>query len=205
MKTPEDAAAVNTAPQRVRDASRPARGIRAGAAIVLAAATLPAVGLTEAMAQSPEPVRSVDGRPPIALGEIDASAARYCENIADAAADARLQRQAAALRRLEEEIDGRIALLEDKRRETEDWLRKREQFLEMAEKGLIDIYSQMRPEAASAQLALMNDVTAAAILTRLNARVAGAILAEMDAAKAARLASIMVGIGNPDPVRRPAG
>ncbi len=143
-----------------------------------------------------EEVRVVGERTASAFAELEAGAARYCENIADAAADARLQRQAEALRRLEGEIETRIAELEAKRAETERWLARREEFLAMAEEGLVEIYRGMRPEAASAQLAIMNEVAAASLLTRLPSRAASAILNEMDPQKAARLASIMVGIGS---------
>jgi flagellar motility protein MotE (MotC chaperone) len=145
-----------------------------------------------------EDVRVVAEGPSGGFVGLEEGAARFCENIADQAAEARMRRQAEALRRLEGEIEARIAELEAKRAETEEWLARRERFLAMAEDGLVSIYAQMRPDAASAQLAIMNEVAAAAILTKLAPREASAILDEMDAQKAARLASIMVGIGARD-------
>jgi len=58
----------------------------------------------------------------------------------------------------------------------------------------------MRPDAAAAQLAVMDDVMAASVLTKLNSRNASAILAEMDPGRAARIANAMVG-----PIAAPNG
>ncbi len=149
-----------------------------------------------------------DGRaepaPDAAAGE---NAALYCRNIADAAADARFTRQQAALAAMEKEIEARLAQLEAKRAEYQEWLARREAFLKKADESLIAVVSQMRPDAAAAQLAAMNEDMAAAVLARLSPRVASAILNESEPARAARLTSTMVGMarraqeGRPDAPR----
>ena len=53
--------------------------------------------------------------------------------------------------------------------------------MKKADEGVIAIYAKMRPEAAAAQMAIMEDATAAALLAKLNPRVASSILNEMDA------------------------
>ncbi|WP_018387908.1 MotE family protein [Ancylobacter sp. FA202] len=137
--------------------------------------------------------------PPIATRPAPAApkgdnADQYCQAMVDAVRDARFARQQAALAALEKEIEERIAKLEAKRAEYEQWLTRREDFLNKADGAVIAVISQMRPDAAAAQLTIMGDDPAAAILAKLNARVASAILNEMEPARAARLTGVMVGI-----------
>jgi flagellar motility protein MotE (MotC chaperone) len=124
----------------------------------------------------------------------DANANLYCKNIANPAADARYSRQVEALTALEKRIDDRIAKLEAKRAEYEEWVKKREDFLAKADAAVVAIYSQMRPDAASQQIAVMDPVAAAAILSKLNPRIASAILNEMNAQTAAMLTNVMAGL-----------
>ena len=122
------------------------------------------------------------------------TALAYCSNLADAASDARFARKAARLRALEGEVEDRLKALEKKRAEYQEWLDKRQRFLAMAQQNVVSIYTAMRPDAASEQLAAMDDLTAAAIIARLSARSASAVLNEMETEKAARIATIMSGM-----------
>ena len=63
---------------------------------------------------------------------------------------------------------------------------------------MVDIYSRMRPEAAAAQLAALDESTAAAVLIKLNSRTASAILGEMDIPRAVSLAQLISGGGEPE-------
>ncbi|MEP9368241.1 MotE family protein [Xanthobacter sp. VNH20] len=123
------------------------------------------------------------------------NAIQYCRSIVNAASDARFARQKEALAAMEKDIEARIAALEAKRAEYQDWLQRREVFLKKADDSLISVISQMRPDAASAQISAMSEEAAAAVLAKLTPRVASAILNEMDPPRAARLTSIMVGLG----------
>ncbi|GJD87512.1 hypothetical protein BHAOGJBA_1016 [Methylobacterium hispanicum] len=125
----------------------------------------------------------------------EAPKAGYCAGIADAAADARFAWQKEQLAALERDVEARIAKLEAKRAEYEDWLRRRNEFLAKADAGVVALYAKMRPDAAAPQLATMPEDAAAAILTKLNARAASAILAEMESARAAGLARKMSDLG----------
>ncbi|OYX11712.1 MAG: hypothetical protein B7Z15_11270 [Rhizobiales bacterium 32-66-8] len=124
----------------------------------------------------------------------DENALQYCRSIVNAASDARFARQQAALATMEKEIEARIAQLEAKRAEYQDWLQRRETFLKKADDSLVSVISQMRPDAASAQISAMTEDMGAAVLAKLSPRVASAILNEMDPNRAARLTSTMVGI-----------
>jgi flagellar motility protein MotE (MotC chaperone) len=44
-----------------------------------------------------------------------------------------------------------------------EWVKRREEFLKKADQSVVAIYSQMRPDAASQQIAAMNPEAAAAI------------------------------------------
>ncbi len=122
--------------------------------------------------------------------------ARYCGNIADAAADARFVLQKEALARMEGEIEGRLKVLEAKRAEYEVWLRRRQDVLEKADDTVVKIYSGMRPDAAAVQIAAMENEVAAGILAKLKARTSSAILNEMEPARAAQLANAITDAPN---------
>lgn len=122
---------------------------------------------------------------------IAADIERFCTNIADPARDRRYALQKSELESLQADIDQRIAALEAKRAEYEEWLTRREEFLKSAEGGLVEIYSAMRADAAAERLAALRSELAAAILMKLKPRQAGIILNEMNADVAATLTSIM--------------
>jgi flagellar motility protein MotE (MotC chaperone) len=121
----------------------------------------------------------------------DSKANQYCVNIADAASDARFALQKEALANIEKEIESRIKVLEAKRAEYEEWLRRRNEVLAKADETVVTIYSRMRPDAAALQLSNMHEEIAAAVLAKLNPRAASAVLNEMEPARAAQLANII--------------
>ncbi|WP_371347766.1 MotE family protein [Ancylobacter sp. IITR112] len=186
------------APRRDRDAGT----VKAFVIVALALGTsfLGALSLRAETAPAPDPTAAAPmasrPAPPAPKGD---NADQYCEAMVDAVRDARFARQKAALDALEKEIEGRIAKLEAKRAEFEQWLTRREDFLNKADAAVIAVISQMRPDAAAAQLTIMGDDPAAAILAKLNPRVASAILNEMEPARAARLTGVMVGIAKRPP------
>jgi flagellar motility protein MotE (MotC chaperone) len=116
---------------------------------------------------------------------------RFCSNIADAARDRRYSLQAAELKQLRTELDGRVKALEAKRAEYEEWLKRREVFLARAQEGVVKIYADMKPDAAAERLALVGPELAAAILMKLEPRKASVIFNEMDEKAAATLTKVM--------------
>ncbi|MEM8855875.1 MAG: MotE family protein, partial [Pseudomonadota bacterium] len=153
--------------------------------------TVVTFALTAGAVAPPVIARAQDNR------ELLETARAYCSNLADAASDARFARKLARLNAVEADIEARLVALEEKRAEYESWLDRRQRFLRQAEDSLVTIYAGMRPDAASAQLAAMEELTAAAILAKVQPRTASAILNEMEADKAARLATIMSGMSRP--------
>ena len=134
----------------------------------------PALAAEPAKAEQPQPAAADDRS-----GAANADA--YCRNIANKAADARYARQAESLAAMTKALDERIAALEAKRADYEKWVSRREDFLKRADESVVAIYSQMRPDAAAQQIAVMEQEAAAAILSKLQPRIASAILNEMDA------------------------
>jgi flagellar motility protein MotE (MotC chaperone) len=118
-------------------------------------------------------------------------AEKFCANIVDAASDARFAWEAKTLKDLRAEIETATADLEKKRAELQESLTQYQEFQKLAEQGVVDIYAKMRPEAAAAQLAALDERTAAAVLIKLNARAASAILAEMDTPRAVSLTGLI--------------
>ncbi len=151
------------------------------------AAWCPARAAEAAKASPPQPAAA-------AADATTANADAYCKNIANQAADARYARQAESLAAMTKALDERIAALEAKRADYEKWVATRQDFLKRADESVVAIYSQMRPDAASQQIAVMGEDAAAAILSKLQPRIASAILNEMDAVTAARLTNVMAGL-----------
>ena len=139
---------------------------------------------------SPLPVLLLEPNPP-------ASVKSYCENIADPALDARFLHQKAELTHLEDELAKKTTLLEAKKTEFQEWLKRRDDFINKAEGSLVKLYSKIKPDAAAPQLAALDEEAAAALLLKLSAKASSAILDQMDTAKAARLVSVMIGAARP--------
>lgn len=116
---------------------------------------------------------------------------QYCINISSAAADARFAWEKKSMEEVVKEIDERIARLEEKTEEYKKWLAKRDEFANLAQLDLVTIYSKMKPDAAAAQMADMNEELAAALLMKLKPTNSSAILNEINPAKGARLSMIV--------------
>ncbi len=121
------------------------------------------------------------------------AAQAYCENIADAAADARYLSQKAELMKLDDELARRTALLEEKTTEYKVWLERRNEFMKKAEQSLVELYTKVKPDAAAAQIAAMDEEAASALLIKLSTKKSSAILDEMPPEKAARIVAVMIG------------
>jgi flagellar motility protein MotE (MotC chaperone) len=137
---------------------------------------------------------------PANAGEIQ----QFCTNIADAARDQRYLLQKKDLEKLQADVDERIATLEKRRAEYEDWLKRRNDFLKQAEIGLVGIYKTMKPDAAAAKLELVNPGIAAAIIMRLPPRQSSLILTEMDSEKAAVLTNVISSATDPNTSKEPS-
>ena len=129
---------------------------------------------------------------------------QFCTNIADAARDQRYLLQKKDLETLQAQVDARITTLEERRAEYEDWLKRRNDFLEKAELGLVDIYKTMKADAAAGQLELVNPGIAAAIVMKLPPRQSSLILAEMDSEKAAVLTNIIASASDSTTSKEPS-
>ncbi len=129
---------------------------------------------------------------------------KFCGNIDNQAADARYALQAKQLAALKADVEERMRALEEKRREYEMWLKRRDEFVSKAQDSLVDIISKMKPEAAAAQMTLIGDEAAAALILKLNPRVSSIILNEMPPEKAAKLARVIVGSQRTSTAPQPA-
>ena len=87
--------------------------------------------------------------------------------------------------------DERMKLLEAKRLEYEQWLKRRDDFLDKAEDDVVKIYAKMKPDAAAERLAEVKLELAAGILMKLNPKQASTILNEMDTKVAAIITGVM--------------
>lgn len=129
---------------------------------------------------------------------------QFCTNIADAARDQRYLMQKQELEKLQSDINERITVLEERKAEYQDWLTQRQDFLQKAEAGLVDIYKTMKADAAAPQLQQAPPILAAAIIMKLPAKQSGLIMAEMDPQKASVIAAIMASAADPNTSKDPS-
>ena len=129
---------------------------------------------------------------------------QFCTSIADPARDQRYLLQKQELEKLQADVDQRIAVLEKRRAEYEDWLTQRNAFMKQAEGNLVEIYKKMKADAAAPQLQEVNPLLAAAIIMKLPARQSSLILSEMEAEKAAMVAAIMSSAADPNTSKDPS-
>lgn len=129
---------------------------------------------------------------------------QFCTNIADAARDQRYVLQRKDLETLQASIDERIATLEKRRDEYEDWLKRRNDFLKQTQLGLVDIYKTMKPDAAAGKLEMVNPEIAAAIVMQLPPRQSSLILSEMTDERAAILTNIISSASDPNTSKEPS-
>ncbi len=127
------------------------------------------------------------------IARSSAAADQYCQAVLEPAREARFAHQAAELVALGKALDDRLVKIEERIAELKEWVARREDFASRTSDQLVTIYSGMRPEAASEQLAKLEESSAAAILSKLAPRVASQILNDMPSDKAARLAMILMG------------
>ncbi|MCO6187122.1 MotE family protein [Rhizobium sp. L1K21] len=128
---------------------------------------------------------------------------KYCSNIADAARDQRYALQRDELQKLQDDVDARIAELEQRTAEYQDWLNRRNEFLAKAEAGLVEIYKNMKADAAAGQLELVNVNIAAAIIMKLAPRQSSGVLSEMSPEKAAQITGIISSATDPNTSKDP--
>lgn len=118
-------------------------------------------------------------------------AKNYCEAIADQAKDARIAWQMRALFDVEHQMKAKITELDAKIAELRMWVKRRDEILQRAEGHVVNIYANMRPDAAALQLTSLDDETAVSILLQMKARKASSVLAELASERAAYLTDLM--------------
>ncbi|MEP4261898.1 MAG: MotE family protein [Rhizobiaceae bacterium] len=122
---------------------------------------------------------------------VSAPAGNFCTNIKDDAQERRYALKLQELNKLKAAVEARIVALENKRAELEAWQRKRDQFAELADTSLVEIYSKMRPDAAAGRLEMLEPTLAAAIVLKMPRRKASVVMNEMSAKVAASITQVI--------------
>ena len=150
-----------------------------------------AVWAASAQAQDMRNV-SVDAAP----GPGDAE--RYCTNISQEMQELRYKIKEEKLRQLQSDVEAKLAELEQKRKELEQWVGLRDGFASRATEALVDIYQKMRPDAAAARLEQISPQLASSVLLALPPAKAGVILNEMEPKRAAAVTMILAAAARKD-------
>jgi flagellar motility protein MotE (MotC chaperone) len=117
----------------------------------------------------------------------------YCESFHDVASEARFGWQVFKLKELQDEVAKATDKLESERQELQQWVERRDQFINRANEQLTAIYQKMKPDVAAGHISALDDETASALLLKLQPRVTSLIFNEMTAARAAQLVSLISG------------
>lgn len=166
-----------------------------------------ATNLRAPTARNPEalgaPAQSAGASKPVIDQSIDKAkpeekplVAQYCEVIVPQAAQALIDKKNAELDRIRQDLDQQLSEIKRQRQAIEEAERRQQASNARATKDLLAILSKMRPDAAAAQLAAMDETLSAGLVARLEPRIASAILNEMPPAKAARMADSIGGKQN---------
>jgi flagellar motility protein MotE (MotC chaperone) len=144
-------------------------------------------------------VPQVNAQQPTTVSELSTQdeIQRFCTNIADAARDQRYLLQRQELEKLLADVDSRMKTLEERTAEYQDWLKRRNEFLDRAQAGLVDIFKTMKPDAAAPQLQEMRMEIAAAIIMQLPPRQSALFLSEMDPQRAGMISMIISSASDP--------
>jgi flagellar motility protein MotE (MotC chaperone) len=126
-----------------------------------------------------------------------------CANIAAAAEELRLERRRKELAELEKEVSVRLQALEKRQNELRSSLDRLDAFEHKVNESLIGLYSGMKPEAAAAHFAQLDDDVAAALMMNMKAKASSLILAEMDATRGAALVKVISDLRQTRPGRKP--
>ncbi len=122
---------------------------------------------------------------------------QYCVNISDEAKDARNYLLAKELTEMQNALAAQLVEIQARAQVLEEWVERREHFVELANDTMIGIFKNMRPDAAAAQLSELSRDIAAAVITKLDAKTASDILTEMDPKTAAAISAILAGMARP--------
>lgn len=171
------------------------RGALFAGSIVLVLTQLPG-----AKAQQPQQLLGANPSDKSSQQEVQ----QYCGSIVDAARDQRYLLQKQELDKLQSDINARVAELEKRKAEYQDWLKKRDDFLAKAKADLVNIYKTAKADEVVPQFDEMDIKIAAAIIMQLPPRQSGLILSGMDAKKAATVAAIMSSAADPHTSRDPS-
>lgn len=112
---------------------------------------------------------------------------QFCANIAASSETLRLERRRKELAELEGEVSKRLEALEARQNELRSLVDRLDAFERNANEALVNLYSRMKPDAAAAQLAQLDEDIGAALVLQLKPKVSSAILGEMGAERAAAL------------------
>jgi flagellar motility protein MotE (MotC chaperone) len=112
---------------------------------------------------------------------------QYCANIAAAAEAVLIAQQKKQLAELEQQVQRRVQELETKRGELQEVVDKYEAFFHRTDETLISVYTRMKPDAAAAQIAKLDEEVAASLIVQLKPKNSSAIMGEMEPTHAALL------------------
>ena len=120
---------------------------------------------------------------------------RFCAGIMDEARERRYAIKQQELEQLGEKIAVSVEALKARQAEYESWVKRRDDFMAQASQTLVDIYTNMRPDAAAVRLERLNDSLVASILMKMPVKGASTILNEMKSKKAAAVTAVIAASG----------
>jgi flagellar motility protein MotE (MotC chaperone) len=158
-----------------------------GPGAAVAVAQVRSVAVPSPMQGDPRPVDSTPTNAIISESELLA----YCMNVSNETEQLREQMVRSRLNEAKAEVDGKLDELAVRIEELKGWLEKREKFLALANETLVEVYKQMRSDAAASQMMQLNPLLSAAIVAKLPSKTASSIMMEMKPEAAARITELL--------------
>ncbi|MEO6610164.1 MAG: hypothetical protein ABIN69_17015 [Aestuariivirga sp.] len=115
----------------------------------------------------------------------------YCASFVKEAENARESRQKVELDALNETLDKKLAQINEKTAQLENWVSQREAIMAQATTSVLKIYDSMDPLVASQEIAKLDLVAASSILRKMKPKKASDILKEMPPTTAARIIAVI--------------
>lgn len=115
----------------------------------------------------------------------------YCASFVKEAENARESRQKVELDALNATLDKKLAEINVKTAQLENWVSQREAIMAQATTSVLKIYDSMDPIVASQEIAKLDLVAASSILRKMKPKKASDILKEMPPTTAARIIAVI--------------
>ncbi|ACT56848.1 MotE family protein [Candidatus Liberibacter asiaticus] len=122
---------------------------------------------------------------------VDREIQQYCTNVIDSVRERDYLSQKKVLEDLQKDIEQRVILLENHKKEYNLWFQKYDSFIMSYNKNILDIYKKMDSDSAALQLEQIDPDISSHILMRLSPRQSSLIMSKMNPKSATMITNVV--------------